>query len=160
MSELEAREDIVAPYRRTGDLSGRCLCGGVTIDIAGDYIAAVGVCHCKMCQRWNGAMFGGFVASAEAVTIRGDVVCYASSSFSERGFCAACGSHIFLRNTDPEDHEIELFPGLFDAAQSFPLLSEIYVDRAPKYAPLSGEHRRKTRAEYECQELHVKGDNP
>ena len=158
MTDVPNREDIVGPYRRNGVLSGRCLCGGVKIDVDGDYIAAVGVCHCKMCQRWNGTMFGGFIASADAVSITGEVTCYASSPFSERGFCAACGSHVLLRNTAPEEREIELLPGLFDEARTFPLLSEIYTDRAPHYAPLAGGHRRKTRAEYESQNKFVEGE--
>lgn len=160
MSNEVSGEDLIAPYRRNGSLSGRCLCGGVAIEIAGDYVAAVGVCHCKMCQRWNGTMFGGFVAAADAVTITGDVVRHASSTFSERAFCATCGSHVFLRNTGPDAQEIELFPGLFDDAQDFPLVSEIYIDRAPHYAPLAGNHPRRTRAEYESKELFVEGDNP
>ncbi|MFK7838600.1 MAG: GFA family protein [Sulfitobacter sp.] len=160
MSEEENREALIAPHRRTGELSGRCLCGAVQIEIAGDYIAAVGACHCKMCQRWNGTLFGGFVANADAVTITGDVTRYTSSTFSERAFCTACGSHVFLRNTGPDVEHIELFPGLFDAANDWPLLSEIYTDRAPNYVPLAGNHRRKTRAEYESTEFHIEGDNP
>lgn len=160
MTEETSREDIIAPYRRRGRMQGRCLCGVVGIEIDGDYIAAIGACHCKMCQRWNGMLFGSFVAARDAVTVTGDVTRHASSSFSERAFCSACGSHIWLRNTDPAETEIELFPGLFDEARDFVLLSEIYTDRAPHYLPLSGDHRRKTRAEYESQNQFVEGDNP
>lgn len=153
-------EDIVAPHRRAGQLSGRCLCGAVQIQIDGDYIAAVGACHCVMCQRWNGMLFGSFVATADHVTVTGDVRVHRSSSFSERAFCATCGSHIWLRNTNPEETEIELFPGLFEAAKDFTLLSEIYTDRAPCYAALAGDHRRATRAEYEARNPFVEGDAP
>ena len=117
MVEEQSREDIVAPYRRTGRLSGRCLCNAVRIEIDGDYIAAVGACHCLMCQRWNGMLFGGFVATSAHVIVTGDVTRHASSPFSERAFCSKCGSHIWLRNTDPEETEIELFPGLFEEAK-------------------------------------------
>ena len=41
-------------------------------------------------------------------------------------------------------------PGLFDAARGWPLRSEIYTDRAMASVQLSGDHRRKTRAEYEA----------
>lgn len=160
MTEELSREDIVAPYRRSGTLSGKCLCGAVHVEIAGDYIAAVGVCHCAMCQRWNGAMSGGFVATAAAVSITGDVTVYASSPFAERAFCTSCGSHIWLRDTNPEEREIELLPGLFDAARDFPVISEIYVDRAPQYAVLAGDHIRKTRADYEVRNQFVEGDDP
>lgn len=158
MTEPVDKTDIVAPYRRAGTLSGRCLCGAVQIDIDGDYVAAVGACHCLMCQRWGGMLFGSFVATAAHVKVTGVVTRHASSTFSERAFCKTCGSHIWLRNTDPDEAEIELFPGLFQEAQTWPLLSEIYTDRAPDYVTLAGEHRRATRAEYEAKNLFVEGD--
>ena len=158
MGEDVTREDIIAPFRRTGQMQGRCSCGDVVIDVDGDYIAAVGACHCLMCQRWNGMVFGSFVAARDAVQVRGPVSVHASSSFSDRAFCTTCGSHIWLRGTDEAETEIELFPGLFPDAGSFVLLSEIYTDRAPNYAPLAGNHRRKTRAEYEAKNNFVEGD--
>ena len=160
MNDDVSREDVSVPFRRKGQMGGRCLCGGVTIEIDGDHVAAVGACHCKMCQRWNGMLFGSFVASADAVTVTGEVTRHLSSSFSERAFCSTCGSHIWLRYVDPDEGEIELFPGLFDDAWEFPLVSEIYTDRAPHYTPLTGGHRRKTRAEYESQNKFVEGDDP
>lgn len=49
-------------------------------------------------------------------------------------------------------------PGLFEAARSWPLRSEIYVDRAMDSVRLLGNHRRKTRAEYEARNPFVDGD--
>ena len=158
MTPEEVRESIVGPHRRHGRLSGRCLCGAVKIEIDGDYVAAVGACHCLMCQRWNGMLFGSFEATAAHVTVEGEVTRHASSSFSERAFCATCGSHLWMRNFDPEETAIELFPGLFQEARDFVLLSEIYTDRAPHYLPLAGDHRRKTRADYEAANPSVEGD--
>lgn len=158
MTDSPDRDEIIAPYRRNGQLSGRCLCGAVRIKIDGDYIAAVGACHCLMCQRWNGMTFGSFVATAAHVSVTGDVSRHASSSFSERAFCSTCGSHIWMRDTDPDQKEIELFPGLFEGAKDFTLISEIYTDRAPNYCQFAGDHRRKTRAEYEATNLFVEGD--
>lgn len=140
-------------------MSGRCLCGAVNIEVDGNYVAAIGACHCVMCQRWNGMLFGSFVAETQAVTVTGPVKGYASSSFSERGFCETCGSSVWLRSTDPDEPEIELFPGLFKEAADFVLLSEIYTDLAPNYACLKGAHPRKTRAEVQAQHPFVEGDN-
>ncbi|MHA6324802.1 GFA family protein [Roseivivax sp. CAU 1753] len=150
---------MINAYRRTGALSGHCMCGAVTIAIVGGYVAAVGLCHCGMCQRWNGVAFGCFSASPEAVTISGPVKRHASSDFAERAFCATCGSHLWMRNTQPED-DYEFMPGLFPGAADFPLVSEVYVDQAPSYLPLSGDHKRATRAEYEAKNLFVEGDAP
>lgn len=147
-------------YRKTGRIDGRCLCGDVTITIDGAYVAAVDACHCGMCQRWNGVLHGSFEAAADAVTVKGEVMRHASSPFSERAFCPVCGSHLWMRNTDVADTDYELMPGLFPAARDFPLISEIYIDRAPAYVALSGEHRRATGADYESRNLFVEGDMP
>lgn len=147
-------------YRRTGRLAGACLCGAVRISVDGAHVAAVGVCHCSLCQRSSGLVWGAFEASAPAVTISGTVSRYASTPFSERAFCGVCGSNLWLRNTDTDDADYELMPALFPAARDFPLISEIYTDRAPAYVPLSGDHRRATRAEYEAKNPHLEGDMP
>ncbi|MEM7491692.1 MAG: GFA family protein [Pseudomonadota bacterium] len=149
----------VDAYRRSGRLDGRCLCGAVTIAVDGDHIAGVGACHCMMCQRWNGTLYGSFEASPDAITVTGEVSTYPSSDFSERAFCPKCGSHLWLRQTRG-GNGYELFPGLFPSAADFPLISEIYTDRAPAYLPLTGDHRTKTRAEYEADNPHLEGDDP
>ncbi|MEM9249325.1 MAG: GFA family protein [Pseudomonadota bacterium] len=145
-------------HRDHGTLEGRCLCGAVAVRVAGAHLATVGVCHCKMCQRWNGYAWGAFEAAPEAVIVSGPVNRYRSTPFSERAFCAACGSHLWLRDTDTPTAPYELMPGLFDEAADFPLTSEIYTDRAPAYAPLAGDHRRQTRAVYEAKNRHIEGD--
>ncbi len=47
--------------------------------------------------------------------------------------------------------------GLFDAARNWPLRSEIYVGRAMAALHLLGDHRRKSRAEYEVENPFVEG---
>lgn len=137
------------------DLVGRCLCGAVTIAVAGAHDPRPGACHCRMCQRWSGGVFLCFEAQAEAVTVTGDVTRYASSEFAERAFCPRCGSHLWMRDGVGA---YELMPGLFDAARDWPLRSEIYVDQAMKAAQLSGDHPTATRAVYEMKNKFVKGD--
>ncbi|WP_224816689.1 GFA family protein [Hasllibacter sp. MH4015] len=144
-------------YRRTGQFDGECLCGAVQIRVDGDYVAAIGICHCSLCQKSNGVVWGAFLASAPAVHVTGQIARYASTSFSERTFCPTCGSNLWLRDTDRDEADYEMMPALFPAAAEFPLISEIYTDRAPAYAPLSGDHRRATRAEYEAKNRHVSG---
>lgn len=148
------------PEEATGRLEGRCLCGAVRIRVAGPHVAGVSVCHCTMCQRWNGMLYGSFEAAATSVTVDGPVTRYASSPFSERAFCSSCGSHLWMRDTGDVDADFELMPALFPQATRFPLVSEIYIDRAPAYAGLSGDHRRATRADYEMNNPHLEGDMP
>ncbi|WJY22504.1 GFA family protein [Fontisubflavum oceani] len=147
-------------YRRRGQLQGACLCGAVQISIDGDYVAAVGACHCSRCQRSAGVLWGAFVGSAPAVTVTGEVARYASTEFSERAFCPICGSNLWLRDSDNDAADYEFMPALFPEAAAFPLISEIYTDCRPAYVPLSGSHATKTRAEWEADNRHVEGDMP
>ena len=135
-----------------GELHGRCLCGAVTVRV-GDHTPEVGACHCSYCRRWTGSAYFAFEAPADAVSIDGPVKTYRSTPFSQRAFCAECGSHIWLR--DDGDEVIELMPGLFDDASGMPLVSVVYADRAPAYLPLPKDVRRRTAAEYEADRPHV-----
>lgn len=144
----------------TPALTGHCLCGAVTITVAGEHDPRTGACHCRMCQRWSGGLFLCFTAHASAVTVTGEVTRYRSSTFAERAFCPRCGSHLWFNDVDDggEPQSYELMPGLFDAARSWPLRSEIYVDRAMASVHLLGVHSRKSRAEYEAENPFIEGD--
>ena len=52
------------------DRTGKCLCGAVSYVVT-DGRDDFGICHCKMCQRWTGAMFPGIVYRAEQVAVVG-----------------------------------------------------------------------------------------
>ncbi len=139
-------------------LIGQCLCGAVTVRVAGAHDPRPGACHCRMCQRWSGGLFLCFHAEADGVTVSGPVTRYASSDFAERAFCAVCGSHLWMR--DRTGASYDLMPGLFDAAKDWPLRSEVYSDRAMAAVRLAGDHRRATQAEYEAKNQYVAGDAP
>lgn len=145
------------PYSRVGRLDGACLCGTVRIAVDGAYEAAIGACHCGLCRGWTGTHFAGFDADPAAVTVTGPVAIFRSSPFATRAFCPTCGSHLWLRD-DGDASVYELMPGLFPGAAEFPLLSEIYVDVAPRHARLAGDHPTRTRAEYEAENPFVEGD--
>lgn len=91
-------------------------------------------------------------APKEAVEVAGPVQRYRSSSFAERAWCAACGTHLWIRD---DDGPYEFMPGLFDDARALPLSHEIYVDRAFASVTLAGGHRRVTQADYEASERSV-----
>ena len=133
-------------------LSGHCLCVAVAITVAGKHDPRVGACHCRMCPRWSGGLFLCSQADASAVSVQGEVTRYRSSAFAERAFCPRCGSHLWFNDVGEggQPSRYELVPGMFDTARSWPLRSEIDVDRAMASVFLPGEHRCKTRAEYEA----------
>ena len=137
-------------------ISGHCLCGAVTIRIEGAHDPRPGACHCRMCQRWSGGLFLCFEADAAGVTVTGPVTRHASSGFAERAFCTACGSHLWMRDTNASTYD--LMPGLFDEARDWPLRSEVYADCAMASVRLAGDHPRATRAEYQAKNPFVQGD--
>lgn len=139
-------------------LRGRCLCGEVTVTVAGAHDPRVGACHCRMCQRWSGGLFLCF--NAEGVSATGPVRTFRSSPFSERAFCGTCGSHLWFHDLDKPAGTLELMPGLFDEARAWPMRSEIYTDRRLAAVELAGDHRRATRAEYEGKNPFIEGDDP
>jgi len=149
-----------SPGMSASAITGHCLCGAVSITVAGEHDPRVGACHCRMCQRWSGGLFVCFTAAASAVTVTGEVARYRSSAFAERAFCPRCGSHLWFNDVEEgkEPESYALMPGLFNAALAWPLRSEIYIDRAMASLRLSGEHRRKTRAQYEAENAFVDGD--
>lgn len=137
-----------------GHLEGRCLCGAVTIHVDGGYEPLPGACHCRMCQRWSGALFLCFRADAAAVMVEGPVRRFGSSALAERVFCPSCGTHLWMRDVE-DDAPYDLVAGLFDDARDWPLSSEIYTDCAMASIRLGGEHARLTAAEYEAEHPHA-----
>ena len=93
--------------------SGGCQCGAVRYRIAGGFGKA-GICHCRMCQK----AFGGFGAALVSVPLkafewtRGKAAEFRSSAIVARGFCAACGTSLYMH--DDDDPNIELAIGSLD----------------------------------------------
>ena len=74
-------------------ITGGCLCGAVRYEANARPVAA-SYCHCRMCQKSVGNLFGVWVQfprSAFRYT-RGRPKSFPSSEQGERLFCAACGS--------------------------------------------------------------------
>lgn len=129
--------------------SGQCLCGAVAFE-AGD-TGDVGVCHCRMCQRWTGGPFFSVtvpkaemrVTGSEAVTVR------RTSNWATRSHCAICGAPLwyrFDRGTEGEgDYDVPI--GLFDDTTGMTLSREIFSDAKPDCVALAGEHPRLSDAE-------------
>lgn len=79
--------------------SGRCLCGAITYEVAGDP-QMVGICHCRNCQRQAGSSFSLIAGyPSEALFLSGDEL----TVFQDQGdsgnkvlrkFCNKCGSPI------------------------------------------------------------------
>ena len=80
-------------------ITGRCLCGGVTYEAAGEPILTA-ICHCRNCQRQAGSAFSvilGFPSAA--IQVQGALKTYddvgESGATVHRQFCPICGSPLF-----------------------------------------------------------------
>ena len=79
--------------------AGGCMCGAVRYELNAAPIF-MGNCHCRDCQRANGAAYNPAIGvPRSAMKITGDVKYYESKtdtgSMTRRGFCPNCGSRLF-----------------------------------------------------------------
>jgi len=124
-----------------GLLDGRCLCGGISVRLP-ELVDDVGVCHCAMCRRWGSGPWMSL--QAPRTIISGDsLIVYRSSVFAERGFCGACGTHIFHRPQDGP--ELAISAGLFPAA-ALHIAREIFFDAKPAFYRFVADSEKRSTA--------------
>lgn len=102
--------------------TGGCQCGALRYRIAG-VLGDASICHCRMCQKAFGS-WGAVLVSVPFVNFswtRGQPGIFRSSSIVDRGFCAACGTPLFMR--EDGDTNIELAIGTLDDPSDIPPLS-------------------------------------
>lgn len=136
-------------------MRGACLCGAVTVEVRGDRAAMaadLSACHCDPCRTWSGAVLWGFEVAREDFDAQGPARSYRSSPFATRWWCDACGTQLWFED---DGGPFEVNPGLFAETRDWPLARAVYADRAAAHAVLSGDHPRRTKAEYEASARHV-----
>jgi hypothetical protein len=102
--------------------SGRCLCGGVQMQVRGQPIR-MAQCHCRDCQRASGTgHMSNAIFNAADVEVTGATASYASVADSgatlTRYFCPTCGARLFLV-TDARPDKIVVAAGAFDDSSWF-----------------------------------------
>jgi hypothetical protein len=81
-------------------VTGGCQCGAVRFRIDGE-LGEGSICHCRMCQKATGGLFGPFVAAPGGVTwTRGERRRFQSSNKVQRGFCGDCGTPLTFEYGD------------------------------------------------------------
>jgi hypothetical protein len=80
-------------------LSGGCQCGAVRYRVDGT-VTEAGVCHCRMCQKAGGNFGLPFFRAPQLTFTRGAPASFESSPGIQRGFCARCGTPLFMRDRD------------------------------------------------------------
>jgi hypothetical protein len=89
-------------------VSGGCQCGRIRYRTTGAPVDSTAICHCRMCQKAMGNVFGIFatynfqdVAWTEATPDR-----FQSSSIGHRLFCSSCGTPLAFLSVDEATVEI------------------------------------------------------
>jgi hypothetical protein len=84
-------------------ITGGCLCGAVRYE-ADQPPYNAGYCHCRICQKSLGNLFGAavFFKHADFRFVSKEPAWYASSDLVKRGFCANCGSPITYQRNDAD----------------------------------------------------------
>jgi hypothetical protein len=109
--------DLLQPETASNDpgleLSGGCQCGLVRYAARVEDDEAY-YCHCRMCQKAFGNLFGAFFfAIAESVRWEhGEPAYFHSSKLARRGFCRQCGTPLSFEYLGSE--EIHLTVGSLD----------------------------------------------
>lgn len=80
-------------------LTGGCQCGAVRYRVIGT-VENAGVCHCRMCQKAGGNFGMAYFAAPELIFTRGTPAAFETSPAVMRGFCANCGTPLFMRGAD------------------------------------------------------------
>ena len=75
--------------------TGGCYCGAIRYE-ATEPPVHVGMCHCRMCQRWTGlaSAMGVFFSLESFRFTTGQPKTYMTSKILERSFCEDCGTSI------------------------------------------------------------------
>lgn len=119
----------------TGDETrhaGGCLCGAVRYEVRGPLRDIVN-CHCTMCRRLHGAFGAHSKARKADIDIVEDdgLAWYATSERARRGFCRACGSHLFWEPVDQDATGI--VAGTLDPPTGLKTLGHIFTAEKPDF---------------------------
>jgi hypothetical protein len=99
-----------------------------------------------MCRRWSGgpllALDCGSEVSFEGVE---HISVFNSSAWAERGFCKQCGTHLFYRLKQNNQHIVPV--GLFDDLGNLEFDHQIFIDEKPEFYDFANETHKMTGAE-------------
>ncbi len=113
-------------------LTGGCQCGALRF--ATKLLGRSSICHCRMCQKAFGGLFGALVSSHDGHWTRGKPKWFASSNVARRAFCPDCGTPLAYETR----YGLELAIGAFDLpAKVAPLIQVNLSDKLACYDALS-----------------------
>ena len=124
-----------------GVFTGGCQCGAVRF--RAEKLGRPSICHCRMCQKAFGSLFGALVTAdhAHLTWTRGQPSLFRSSAKVKRGFCNKCGTPLSYHVGE----SIELAIGAFDHPEALePQVQVNHDKRLPWIDHLFGKPAVKT----------------
>lgn len=117
-------------------LAGRCNCGAVSFVAAGPFRPAK-ACHCKSCRRQSGHFLAATEIARNGLELSGSEVLawYSASDRARRGFCRACGAHLFWERVGSD--RISILMGCLDEPTGIRLADHIFVSEKGDYYEIS-----------------------
>lgn len=137
----------------TVEARGSCLCGAVALHTTQLGLDA-GACHCDICRKWGGGPLFA-LSCGDDLRFEGEdrISVFGSSAWAERGFCSACGTHLFIRVK--QSGRYILPAGLFPVESRLRFDHQIFIDRKPDFYGFTQETKNLTGAEVFAQ--HTQG---
>ncbi len=128
-------------------MKGQCLCGATQFELELKN-HQVNSCHCSICRRQTSGVIMTIAIEAKSLHFiqQQKLAVYRSSEWGERGFCQACGTHLFWRSQDQQHCNVNVF-SLEQAPEDLNLGLEIFIDNKPGFYAFSGERKTMTEAE-------------
>ncbi len=108
-------------------ITGGCLCGAIRYEAtrAPHY---AGYCHCTMCQKGLGNLFGTFVnfKTAKFRYLTNEPNWYVRGDRIKRGFCGICGSPIAYQR--PDTDQLAIWIGTLDDPEAYEPQAHVHSD--------------------------------
>ena len=107
--------------------TGGCQCGAIRYRFT-KRPDDVSLCHCRMCQKATGGVFGAFAGGPLETfgVTRGSLSIFRSSAAVERGFCSGCGTPLTFQRVGGK--QISVTVGSLDHPEDFPPLEQTCPD--------------------------------
>jgi hypothetical protein len=132
------------PQTRTAVHTGGCQCGAVRYALYAEPNNA-SICHCRMCQKAAGNLFGAFagVKHADFAWTRGSPKHFNSSEVIARDFCGDCGTPLTFRQLDRDRTSIAI--GSLDHPEKVPITKQFGIEsQVPGFENLAHLPAQKT----------------
>ncbi len=119
-------------------LTGSCLCGGVSYRIDGPARDVVN-CYCTQCRKTSGHHVAATRVNKEhlSLTHQETLTWHECLPSVFRGFCSTCGGNLFWDNKNTDDNEIAVMAGALDAPTNLKTIGNIFTEDASDYCQIA-----------------------